>query len=71
MVPKEKPTVMETISHELIEESTDELHDLEEGALKQLVYQLSEEQPDLMSYLLTVGERELCCAKSYDLALYR
>ena len=59
MVPKEKPTVMETISHELIEESTDELHDLEEGALKQLVYQLSEEQPDLMSYLLTVGEREL------------
>lgn len=50
---------METVKHELIDESTEELHNLGEGALKDMVYQMSEEQPDLMSYLLTVGEQEL------------
>lgn len=50
---------METIKHELIDQSTEELHNLEEGELRKMVYQMSEEQPDLMSYLLTIGEQEL------------
>ncbi len=50
---------METVKHELIDESIEELHNLGEGELRNMVYQMSEEQPDLMSYLLTVGEQEL------------
>lgn len=50
---------METVTNEVIDQSTEELHDLQEGELKNMVYKLSEEQPDLMSYLLTVGERQM------------
>lgn len=50
---------MNTISSDLIDESTEELHNLDEGELRNMVYQMSEQQPDLLSYLLTVGEEEL------------
>lgn len=50
---------METISDDIIDESTEELHNLEAEELRKMVYKMSEEQPDLLNYLLTVGQEEL------------
>ena len=50
---------METVSDDVIDASTEELHNLSDEELRNMVYQMSEEQPDLLSYLLTVGQEEL------------
>lgn len=50
---------MTVVSDEIIDQSTEELHNLEDDGLKQMVYQMSEEQPNLLGFLLSIGEEEL------------
>ncbi len=50
---------MTTVSDEVIDKSTDELHNLEDEELRNMVYKMSEEQPNLLSFLLSMGEDEL------------
>ena len=50
---------MVTVTDEVIDESTEELHDLEDEELRNMVYKMSEEQPGLLSFLLSIGEDEL------------
>lgn len=50
---------MATVSDEIIDQSTEELHNLEDEELKSMIYKMSEEQPALLSFLLSMGEDEL------------
>ena len=50
---------MTVVSDEIIDQSTEELHNLEDDGLKQMIYQMSEEQPNLLGFLLSIGEDEL------------
>ncbi len=50
---------MATVSDEIIDQSTEELHNLEDEELRNMVYQMSEEQPNLLGFLLSMGEDEL------------
>ena len=60
---------MTTVTEEAIQQSTEEINNLEEAGLQAMLKQMHEEQPNLLGYLFSFGENDLN-DKEHEVLMY-